>query len=290
MAPFTRILCALDFSTLGDGALVVARALADRLEVPLSLVHVYETPWYAYPEIELGQMGGGDPEAVEGWFREKAGRLLEVRLAELGGRATGEVVEGTPIHRVVRDHAAAIGADLIVVGTHGRSAPGRYLLGSVAETLVRSAGIPLVVVPEGAHARFGTHGAVLCATDFSEPSEDGLRHAAAVAHALDRPLELLHVEDATPGDPLRPETEARLEDEAASVRTRHHGLSVRGRVRAGEPSTTIVEHAEEHHMGLIVIGTRGTRGLARVLIGSVADRVVRKATVPVLVIPPHATD
>ena len=43
MAPFTRILCALDFSTLGDGALVVARALAERFDVPLALVHVYET-------------------------------------------------------------------------------------------------------------------------------------------------------------------------------------------------------------------------------------------------------
>ncbi len=288
MAPPSRILCAIDFSGLGDGALSVARKLSEALDVPLSLAHVYETPWYAYPEIELtGYMGGGDPAAIEGYFREKAGRMLESRLTDLGPEVTGDVLEGTPIHRVIRDHAAAIGASLIVVGTHGRSAPGRYLLGSVAETLVRSAGVPLLVVPEGGAACFLGGHAVLCATDFSEPSEDGLRQAAAYAHALQARLDLLHVERSEPGDPHRRESERLLGHEAQNLRNKYPGLEVRTHVRYGEPSTTIAEHAAEHDTAMIVIGTRGTTGLARVLIGSVTDRVIRKAAVPVLAIPPH---
>ncbi|MCA9605801.1 MAG: universal stress protein [Myxococcales bacterium] len=287
MAPPSRILCAIDFSTLGDGALSVARKLAEVFEVPLSIAHVYETPWYAYPDIEVGgYVGAGDPSAVEGWFREKAGRLLETRLADLGEGAKGDVLEGSPIHRVLRDHAAAIGANLIVVGTHGRSAPGRYLLGSVAETLVRSAGVPLLVVPEGAASKFLGSQRVLCATDFSEPSEDGQRQAAAYAHALHGTLDLLHIEASEPGDAHRHESERLLGYEAQNLRNKYPGLEVHTHVRYGEPSSTIAEHATDHGTGMIVLGTRGTTGLARVLIGSVTDRVIRKATVPVLAIPP----
>ncbi len=286
MALPTRILAAIDFSTLGDGALEVARRLSDALGVPLAVAHVYETPWFAYPEIEIGQVGVGDPEAVEGWFREKAGRLLEARLATLPAGVAGAVLEGSPIHRVVRDHAAALGADLVVVGTHGRSAPGRYLLGSVAETLVRAAGVPLLVVPEG--ASFEPTASVVCATDFSEPSEQGTRYAAALAHALGAPLDLLHVEASEPGDPHRHESERLLVYEAENLASRHAGLTARPHLRHGEPSSTIVAHAADHRAGLVVIGTRGTTGLERVLVGSVTDRVIRKAATPVLAVPPRA--
>ncbi|MBX3275679.1 MAG: universal stress protein [Sandaracinaceae bacterium] len=288
MPPFHRALAALDYSHLGDGALEVARALCEALDLPLALAHVYETPWYAYPEIELGAMGGGDPAAIEGWFREKAGRLLEARLAELGPRASGEVIEGTPIHRVLGEHAAAIGADLLVAGTHGRSAPGRFLLGSVAETLLRTAGIPLLVVPEGGEARFRAGAPIVCATDFSAPARDGVRIAAALALALGAPLELVHVERSQPGDPERRESERLLAYEAENLEASHPGLTVGTHLRYGDASSTIVELAEHHGAGLVVIGTRGEKSLARVLVGSVTDRVIRRSSVPVLAIPPGA--
>lgn len=286
----TRILCALDFSAAGDGALAVARGLSERLDLPLSLVHVYETPWYAYPEIEIsGQFGLGNPQEAEQWFRDKASRLLAERLDDLGEGASGEVLSDSPIHRAVAAHAESTGADLIVVGTHGRSAPGRYLLGSVAENLVRASTVPVIVVPEGGANRFATGQRVVVATDFSEPARAGVRAAAAIARGLALPLSLVHVEDddSSLDDPHRKASQTLLgyEVEVANA----EGLEAHGHVRNGDPSTVLTEYADEHDAGLIAIGTRGTRGLQRVLIGSVTDRVVRRSHVPVLVVPP-ATD
>jgi len=283
----TRILCALDFSAAGDGALTVARGTAERLDVPLALVHVYETPWYAYPEIEIGgQFGLGNPQEAEQWFRDKATRLLAERLDQLGERASGEVLSDSPIHRAVATHGESIGADLIVVGTHGRSAPGRYLLGSVAENLIRSATVPVIVVPEGGANRFATGQRVVVATDFSEPARAGVRAACAFARGLALPVELVHVEDddTTPSDPHFEESATLLgyEVEVAGA----EGLEAHGHIRRGDPSTVLTEYADEHDAGLLAIGTRGTRGLQRVLIGSVTDRVVRSSHVPVLVVPP----
>ena len=140
------ILCATDFSPSSRAAVQVAAALARRLQSMLLLVHATEPPPLALPEATLGV------EAWEAAIHEAA----EVELDHLARvlRADGVDVEtlvsvGGPIG-VIQQLATERGATLLVIGTHGRKGPTRFFLGSVAERIVRSAHVPVLVVPEGA--------------------------------------------------------------------------------------------------------------------------------------------
>jgi len=140
------ILCATDFSPSSRAAVQVAAALARRLQRTLLLVHATEPPPIALPEATVGI------EAWEAAIQEAA----EVELDNLARaiRADGVKVEavvsvGGPIG-VIQQLATDKGATLLVIGTHGRKGATRFFLGSVAERIVRSAHVPVLVVPEGA--------------------------------------------------------------------------------------------------------------------------------------------
>lgn len=131
-----HILAATDFSPASDRAVAFAADLASGLEAKLSVVHCYEPP-YPYP-VPL------PPE-----FVEKVREKLERRCEELRVRAGAAVAllrEGSPWTEIV-SAAGEVGADLIVLGTHGHRAPVRLLLGSVADKVVRLSPVPVVVVP-----------------------------------------------------------------------------------------------------------------------------------------------
>jgi universal stress protein A len=147
MAEWKKILCAIDFSDLSRAALAEAAALARRLDAELALVHVYEPP----PPVALDVV-----VPTEGLF-ETAAADIESRLASwttdaqtLAGRPVRGVVRvGTPATEIV--HCAAEDrADLVVVGTHGRSGLKHLVLGSVAERVLREAACPVLVVHDGA--------------------------------------------------------------------------------------------------------------------------------------------
>ncbi|MGD9723169.1 MAG: universal stress protein [Pirellulales bacterium] len=130
---------------------------------------------------------------------------------------------------------------------------------------------------------------ILFATDFSPASEAALKYATALARDSGATLLILHVEELpTPyagGEMLLPQPEypnpeiRRMLDAVVptdkSVQYEHHLV-------LGTPAEDIVRIAEEQHADLIVIGTHGRTGLKRVLMGSVAEAVMRRATCPVL--------
>ena len=303
MTSITRILVPTDFSTTSDHALEYARRLAESFGASLHLAHAFEDPYttaafaaelYTPLPIFMRDQGVLDAEA----------RLSE-RLPQEDRRrfrGTAEVVTGSPA-RAIGGYAAALGADLIVMGTHGRGGMAHLLLGSVAEQVVRTSPCAVLTIREPAA---GPVQRILVPTDFSETADAALGDARLLAARLGAALRLLHVVD----DPFLAEglaAEAYIAEapamrtallEDAKGRLAHRvawcqspGADAEGtRVPAsaevlfGRGAKTIAEYAAQRGTDLIVMGTHGRSGLAHLLLGSVAERLIRTAPCPVLTV------
>jgi nucleotide-binding universal stress UspA family protein len=183
--------------------------------------------------------------------------------------------------------------DLVVMGTHGRRGMDRLLSGSVSEEVVRGAPCPVfTVLATDAEEHVPTISRVLAPVDLSDQSDLVVNHATALAEAYSAPLDLLHVveEAAYPSayglDPLTPsmpnvQDRAREALETLAGDHEPHPGPINVHVLAGNAARDIVEFADEQGADLIVMATHGRTGLERFLIGSVAEKVVRRARCPV---------
>jgi nucleotide-binding universal stress UspA family protein len=179
METLRKILVPTDFHPSSRGAIEVALSMARKYDATLLLVHVYAVPIYAFPDGALLSTANLASEL------SNAAQLgLDRAVLELGNR-------GVPIASVLREGNAEDeiltvadeqGVDLIVVGTHGRSGLSRALLGSVAESVLRHAKVPVLVVPAGATTRTGLGrpcqaGRGVRATEFARRSALRVRRA-----------------------------------------------------------------------------------------------------------------
>ncbi|MEC7522763.1 MAG: universal stress protein [Myxococcota bacterium] len=144
MPEIRRIICPVDFSEPSEKALDYAIELAAKFGADVQAIHAYQLPVYALPD---GAMMAG-PE-----FTTKVTDELQKALKELSARKSGvkletHLVEGIPYKEVVR-MTEELDADLVVMGTHGRTGLKHLLLGSVAERVVRSSKVPVITVPTG---------------------------------------------------------------------------------------------------------------------------------------------
>ncbi|MFW6050154.1 MAG: universal stress protein [Myxococcota bacterium] len=138
-----RILVGVDFSDTSTHALAYAADLAEKLGASLDVVHAYQLPVYALPDGAV--MAGADFTAR---LTDDLQRELDRTVEPYGKRGLAverHLVRGTPHEEIVR-RAREDGAEMIVVGTHGRSGLEHLLLGSVAERVVRTAPIPVLTV------------------------------------------------------------------------------------------------------------------------------------------------
>jgi universal stress protein A len=140
----TRILVATDFSAASDAALAFARTLASRFGASLHLLHILEDPYVTgafAPEVYAPPPAG----LRESWLRsaEATMAMLVTEADKAAFNITTDVVFGPIAHTIV-ERASQIGADLIVMGTHGRGGVAHLLMGSVAERVVRTAGCPVL--------------------------------------------------------------------------------------------------------------------------------------------------
>lgn len=280
-----RILVATDFSPVARHAVNVAARLAKQLDAELVLLHAWYVPSSAYRGTFVlpDHVFAGVEEDAR---RDLAGSVEYARSA--GARAAGKLVHGVPWASIV-DVLADEPFDLCVVGTQGRSGMSRFLVGSVAEKVIRHSPVSVLAIrPDAALDRI-SH--VLCPTDFSSSAD----RAADLATQLVEPggrITLLHVIElplATRGEVTQPlgdlldhgAAEA-LADREARLGNAQHAIGTRSRV--GPPGTEILAAIEEEpSVDLVVMGSHGRTGLARALLGSVAEKVVRHARCPVLV-------
>jgi nucleotide-binding universal stress UspA family protein len=143
MPDIRLILCPVDFSPSSDKALDFALDLARPLGARVELVHVYQLPVYALPD---GAVLAG-PELVIRLSTELQKSLDALAARREDTKLGTHLVEGVPFREVTR-LAEKLGADLIVMGTHGRTGLKHMLLGSVAERVVRASNVPVITVPK----------------------------------------------------------------------------------------------------------------------------------------------
>jgi len=237
-------------------------------------------------EGDLRLVGVKDIKAVLREPCEKAMKAI-VEVAESEGLPIRSAcVEGKP-HEELVDFATAHDFDLIVLGTKGHSL-GKVLLGSVTARVIGYSPLDVLAVPEGSAIGWQK---ILCATDGSDYGKLVADRAAAIARAHGGELIILSANDlplehcaAVPevSDDLL--NKARGHVEKARVRIEDQGIEAECFVREGEAYKAIVDLAREQDIRLIVMGSHGRGGLRRLLMGSVAERVLSHATCPVLVV------
>jgi nucleotide-binding universal stress UspA family protein len=279
------IVVGVDLSPECEVALAQAESLAHRSGARMVLVHAI-----GVTEEGLGMYELAD-RSNEAWKRYLEKLLADARrrLRDLAAhsRARGLTVEhhlGSGFaDDVLVEQARTRGADMLVVGTHGRTGVDRFMLGSVAERVTRLAGCPVLVAKRATAPEPPRR--LLVASDFSHAS----KHALSLAIQLAAPgatIELVHVLQSSylGPDELADDVRARIEQRASTLLEsyRRPGISLSLALPEGEPSRTILSHLEEGSFDLLAMGSHGHRGLRRALLGSV-ERVVRHAPVSVLV-------
>jgi nucleotide-binding universal stress UspA family protein len=291
MSASATILHPTDFSVHADLAFALAGSLARASDSRLLLLHVMPIPLlhtkrYYREEVEAAlrrRRADGDRVAVEHRLQE------------------GEAASG------ILDVAQESRCDLIVMGTQGRTGLNRLMMGSVAEHVVRSAPCPVVTVKapprEPATATEGpTEEAspipaavpirtILHPTDLSDPCAEAFRVACSLAGDHVARVIVVHVPEplAAPAGmaPAPPPPEGHrggMEEWLCRAHQSAPGIQVECRVEAGDVATGIVSAARATACDLIVMGTHGRTGLGRLLMGSVAETVLRTAPCPVLVV------
>ena len=211
--------------------------------------------------------------------------------------ATTHIVNGIPSERVIAA-AQSEEADLIVVGTRGKSGLAHVLLGSTAERVIRSAPCPVLAVPtlkdDLSMEESISLKRILVPTDFSDCSLDALEYAAVVASQSKASVELLHVlepvyygldftfEHVGERERKRKQMAQVLEDVSADLSKA--GIIIKTCIRGGMPPDTILEYVQTSASDLIIMGTHGRRGLSHLMAGSVTEAVLRRGTCPVLAV------
>ena len=294
---YDTVLVPLDGSTFGEHAIPYAVAVAQRTGARIELLHVHELPVDAVGLVL-------DPESDEE-VRERARRYLEKTAAAVEER-TG-VTAGVRLavgHAVpaIKEEASKAGAGMIVMCTHGRGGLQRAWIGSVADGLVRESELPVLMVrPTNGKIDFGRAAAldeIVVALDGSATSERILPHAAALGLPESTHYTLLRVVppeivvgghifriDRERARELEEKAEEYLQERVSVLEGHAAGVAVRV-VGSESPVAAILEVAEEASADLIAMTTHGYGGLKRLLLGSIMDKVLRAADVPLLVYRP----
>ncbi|MBI2855076.1 MAG: universal stress protein [Chloroflexi bacterium] len=314
---YRTMLVPLDGSKLAEVVFHYASNLAGKLDLDLVLLHVSDpaeadltSMHWAYVERAAEMLARQASEV-----RRKAGRS---RVAS-AVKALAEVVSGDAAEEIAR-YAEGHAVDLILMATHGRSGMKRWVLGSVADKVLRSAKVPVWLVrappPPSITPSTGRGTTILVPLDGSKLAESALPHVEALAKqwsdgaaevvllTVCGPPELLSMPEyyLTPDTypPTRPlkwedyvlQQEARCKEasqhylEQAGGYFKRAGINTRCEVLSGNAAEAIVDYAARNPFDLMVMCTHGRSGISRWAFGSVADKVLRGVSTPILLIRP----
>lgn len=285
MAATTSILHPTDFSAHADRAFVLACSMARTSGSRLHVLHVAPVPGYDREEMEAALR------------RRQAPAPLETVRHLLDGEAAPEILRMAKEIRFAR----------IVMGTQGRSGLARLLMGSVAEQVVRHAPCPVVTVMapllEPPPANQGHAAAavpipaaisiqtILHPTDLSDHCKEAFQVACLLAKEHAARVIVVHVPEPrvapvgmAPAPPLPEGHRGGMEEWLRWSHQSETGVQVEYRVEEGDAAPGIVSAAQATACDLIVMGTHGRTGLRRLLMGSVAERVLRMAPCPVVTV------
>ena len=285
-----QILLATDFSESAGNARDHAVLLARAYEARLYVVHVADSPlWHGSNAATILYLEQARQEG------ERQLAIIEQQLIDSGVTAVDvRQPAGIPSEEI-KKAAQDIGAHLVVVGTRGRTDLEAILLGSTAERVIKDAPCPVLAVPASPGIRpTPSIQHVMAALDFSSPSLDAVEYAIQVANHFGAKMTLIHVlEPIYYGGPLELQSVEPQWQKWAHWRDQldrlaklvsSFGLATEALLRGGVPADSLIESATKQGCDLIVMGTHGRRGWARLRFGSVAEAVLRQAPCPVLTV------
>lgn len=292
---FKTVVVPLDGSELAELVLPHLPNIAPPNQVTVALAQVIEPGRYA-----LGGLDFSVPTLLD-ILREGAREYLARQAEALharGYRVTTHVLVGDPAFAIL-DLAEELHADLIAMTTHGRTGFMRLALGSVAERILQKASAPVLLVRERMDPARTTIKRILAPLDGSVLAEQALAPAQSLAHAHAATLILLRVapvldeggkqilfaDEAAANAQIeqwRADAETYLHELAAGLN--QAGIHTETRVALGNPADVIYNTIDDDAIDLVVMGTHGRTGLKRWYFGSVADKVLRGAKCPVLMV------
>ncbi|HHN63852.1 MAG TPA: universal stress protein [Nitrospirae bacterium] len=268
IAKVERILLASDGSEFSSGAVREALNFAKWCNSHLYVMSVVETN----PELEIY-----GPTVVEQMEKATKKHLEEIREDANKEGITCDIVtrHGEDTSRYIVEEAEKIDADVIVMGRRGRSGIKRLMMGSVTALVIGTAPCDVFVVPRAGRLSCKR---ILIATDGSEYSQKAARKAISIAKRCGS--ELMAISVAEKEDEL-----AQTEETLKEIKrlAENEGLTVETISVKGTPYEAITTTAQVKEADLIVVGTHGRTGLKKVLMGSVAERVIALAHCTVLV-------
>ena len=295
-----RILCPVDFSEFSLRALERAAPLADWFNAEVVALHVIPfltppgpgLPYFPAPLQTTKEQEAQAERDLKDLVAPFVAEGVDVKTRVRRGDAWREILA----------EAEGLSADLVVMGTHGRSGFEHLLLGSVTEKVVRRATCPVLTVSNlPAPPRVGPlFRRVLCAADLTEASAHTIDFALALAEENQADVTLLHVIEGLPDQasgarlylavpeigPLRRDLTEQARDRLRGAVTSESRAwcEVRERVEVGTAWRAILRVAEETDADLIVMGAHAHGPLGRMLFGSTSSHVIRQAACPVLVV------
>ncbi len=300
-----NILVPIDFSKLSRLAIDAAKDLARRFEASVHLVHVHE---FYYTTGFMAPV----PRSIITYWDDAATRRAR-RLRMLAKRygldpSNCHFLTGAPIFNEVCNLVRKISADLIVMPTRGYTGLAHFFGGSTAERIVQHAPCPVLVARRGGKTstQLSTSGTVrsidtiLVPVDFSQTSFQALEYAIGFAECVAARLIIFHAVDLGPAltadgyamydmseveKAVRKDAEDQLQTFVGLAKFRR--VPFETAVRVAWPVSEICAFAEQRDVDLIITATHGRTGFRHLLIGSVAEQVVRHAPRSVLVVPSH---
>ncbi len=281
-----QILAATDLSTRSHRAVRRAGLLAQENDADLTLVHVVDEDQPAgLVEIETRE--------VERILGEQIGAIDELR----GVRCRPAVISGDPFEGILRT-AAATKADLIVMGAHRKQLLRDIFVGTTIERVIRTGPYPVLMVNDEVGRPYGT---ALAAVDMSEPSARAIRAAQHLRMVVDGPLTIIHAFEAPAAGKMSfaGVQRERIDKHVANERLRAAAELASflelvelddqrwwRRIEEGRPLEVISRVVKEMKPDLLIVGTHGRSGIAKMLLGSVTEEALRTLGVDILAVPP----
>lgn len=297
MIHLKKILLPTDFSRCADQALTHAWKLAKQYDCELHILHAIvlheDDPHNAAHHFQ-------NIDEIHSKIKKTASEMMDTNIEAHSGEVTVVKAQerGIAPATVIMEYAKEHDIDLIVMGTHGRRGLEHFLLGSVAEEVVRLAQCPVMTIREEETEKEPEaieH--ILVPVDFSDPAKEALRYAVELAKTYQAKLQLLHVveEAVHPAFYVTgqssifefiPDIKEKSRESLQNMLKETVGNDVDADffVVEGRAARDITKFAKENDSDLIVISTHGLTGIEHLLVGSVTEKVVRMAPCPMFTV------
>ncbi len=283
-----RLLLATDGSPFSEGAIREAIRLAKRCSSKLAAISVIETN----PEYETIA-----PQLLEKAEKAARGHLESVKAQakKEGVDITTSILEGEDSYNFISDEAVKNKISMIIMGRRGKTGLKRLVIGSTTARVIGHAPCNVLVVPRAAQVEFKN---ILVATDGSRYAAAAASEAIGIAKKIKsklivlavvpsesmQPMDIVHSQ--MPRDVIAEKELSVAENSAKAVKevAQKEGVAVEAFIMGGKPADAIVQTAKEKNVDVIMLGSHGKTGIDKLLMGSVAERVIVLSSCAVLVV------